>query len=166
MVETGEFRDQGEGKGSQPELVLLFQSAGLVAVCKPAGYSTAEMLQLLSAKLKHTVTQVSRLDKPTSGVLVAAVGSAASSQAWWLLAQFAGRLVSKSYLCLCFGQPSASEGEISSPLQTTHSPHGYSHTEARAYQIHSAVLAPVFVAAYSDSTRTWHRAYLRCRPLA
>ena len=129
-MEQGEYRETNNSRESS--LTVLFRSDGIVAVCKPAGSSTEEVLGLLSAQLQHPITQVSRLDLPTSGVLVAAVGSASSQQAWWLLAQFAGRLLSKSYLCLCFGAaPAGAEREVCSPLQTTHSPDGYSRTEAR-----------------------------------
>ena len=129
-----------------PSLTLLYQSGGLVAVSKPAGFSTEDVLGFLSAKLKTRITQVSRLDLPTSGVLLAAVGSTTSLQAWWLLAQFAGRLISKSYLCLCFGlAPAGAEREVSSPLLTTHSKsagHGYSRTQAGPYMIRGCCALP------------------------
>ncbi|CAE7449030.1 unnamed protein product [Symbiodinium sp. CCMP2456] len=128
-----DFRAERRKPPELPSLTLLYQSGGLVAVSKPAGFSTEDVLRCLSAKLKTRITQVSRLDLPTSGVLLAAVGSETSLQAWWLLAQFAGRLISKSYLCLCFGKaPAGAEREVSSPLLTTHSKYGgsgYSRTQ-------------------------------------
>merc|ERR1719382_1512890 len=51
------------------------------------------------------VTCVSRLDGVTSGALVVARGGMDSASANFLLAQFAGRLVSKTYHCLCSGSP-------------------------------------------------------------
>eukprot|EP00439_Symbiodinium_sp_Y106_P042559 s3451_g5.t1 len=137
IAEMSEYREDLTAMRSKlsrlPSLTLLYQSGGLVAVSKPAGFSTEDVLGFLSAKLKTRITQVSRLDLPTSGVLLAAVGSTTSLQAWWLLAQFAGRLISKSYLCLCFGlAPAGAEREVSSPLLTTHSKsagHGYSRTQ-------------------------------------
>ncbi|CAE7247893.1 unnamed protein product [Symbiodinium sp. CCMP2592] len=137
IAEMSEYREDFAAMRSRlprlPSLTLLYQSDGLVAVSKPAGFSTEDVLRFLSAKLKTRITQVSRLDRPTSGVLLAAVGSTTSLQAWWLLAQFAGRLISKSYLCLCIGlAPAGAEREVSSPLLTTHSKsagNGYSWTE-------------------------------------
>ncbi|CAE7946955.1 unnamed protein product [Symbiodinium sp. KB8] len=136
IAEMSEYREDFRAERKPPgppSLTLLYRSSGLVAVSKPAGFSTEDVLRCLSAKLKTRITQVSRLDLPTSGVLLAAVGSATSPQAWWLLAQFAGRLISKTYLCLCFGKaPAGAEREVSSPLLTTHSKSGksgYSRTQ-------------------------------------
>ena len=163
MVEKGEFCEADQGGADLP-LTLLFESADIVAVSKPAGSSTEDVLRQLSAKLKRRITQTSRLDLPTSGVLVAAVGGAISCPAWWLLAQFAGRLVSKCYLCLCFGRPPAgSEGEVSSPLKTTHSPEGYSRTEANRLtkSIQSSYLLGAKVCKQSSRTRCHHLAFQR-----
>ena len=141
IAEMSEYREDFRAERKPPgppSLTLLYRSSGLVAVSKPAGFSTEDVLRCLSAKLKTRITQVSRLDLPTSGVLLAAVGSATSPQAWWLLAQFAGRLISKTYLCLCFGKaPAGAEREVSSPLLTTHSKSGksgYSRTQAGPYK--------------------------------
>eukprot|EP00929_Paragymnodinium_shiwhaense_P010332 TRINITY_DN11492_c0_g1_i2.p1 TRINITY_DN11492_c0_g1~~TRINITY_DN11492_c0_g1_i2.p1 ORF type:complete len:614 (-),score=99.93 TRINITY_DN11492_c0_g1_i2:72-1913(-) len=93
---------------------ILEQAPGVVAFLKPDGISTQEFLDAAelrlccardekrerSANMPVHFTAVSRLDKPTSGTLVAAVGSPASLAANWLQAQFAGRLVGKEYICL------------------------------------------------------------------
>ncbi|CAE7469505.1 unnamed protein product [Symbiodinium natans] len=94
---------------------MLKQATGIIAVAKPAGIRTEELVQ-------GRVCLVSRLDHPTSGVLPLPLGSEGSLPAQWLQAQFAARLVDKEYLCLCEG-PSlgavGSTGKIDSPLQTT-----------------------------------------------
>ncbi|CAE7947548.1 rluD, partial [Symbiodinium sp. KB8] len=98
---------QPAGRNSYPrqagQVALLADMQGLLALSKPAGLSTDDALGLVAARRGHPLTRASRLDLPTSGLLVAAEGDEHSEQAWWLLAQFSGRLVSKEYLCLCFG---------------------------------------------------------------
>eukprot|EP00913_Durusdinium_trenchii_P024048 g22586.t1 len=69
--------------------------SGLIAVFKPSGVSTEEILGPLP------VAAVSRLDKPTSGVLVAALGD--ESAFHLASAQFAAQSVKKEYICLCHG---------------------------------------------------------------
>ena len=67
------------------------------------------------------LTVVSRLDQPTSGVLPLALGAEASPSGRWVKAQFAGRLVSKQYICLCEGRSLGdvgTTGKISSPLRS------------------------------------------------
>eukprot|EP00913_Durusdinium_trenchii_P020726 g19466.t1 len=90
---------------------------------EPAGLSTEATLAATSTQLRGAVvTQVSRLDVPTSGALLAALGEQDSCGAWWLLAQFAGRLVSKVYCCLCHGEPPGEppwHGEVNRPLKVT-----------------------------------------------
>ncbi|CAK9025090.1 Pentatricopeptide repeat-containing protein 10 [Durusdinium trenchii] len=87
------------------------------------GLSTEATLAATSTQLRGAVvTQVSRLDVPTSGALLAALGEQDSCGAWWLLAQFAGRLVSKVYCCLCHGEPPGEppwHGEVNRPLKVT-----------------------------------------------
>eukprot|EP00439_Symbiodinium_sp_Y106_P032270 s761_g3.t2 len=98
---------------------LLAEMQGLLALSKPAGLSTDDALGIVAARRGHPLTRASRLDLPTSGVLVAAEGEEHSEQAWWLLAQFSGRLVSKEYLCLCFGDAGDIDHtfEITEPLR-------------------------------------------------
>ncbi|OLP93143.1 Pentatricopeptide repeat-containing protein, mitochondrial [Symbiodinium microadriaticum] len=96
---------------------VLLSAPGIVAVAKPPGIASQDMLADLQKASKQKLTTVSRLDLPTSGVLVAAVGDEGSAAAKWLQAQFSGRLVSKEYLCLCHAEPPAPEFEVSTPLR-------------------------------------------------
>ncbi|CAE7211637.1 unnamed protein product [Symbiodinium sp. CCMP2592] len=96
---------------------VLLSAPGIVAVAKPPGIASQDMLAELQKASKQKLTTVSRLDLPTSGVLVAAVGDEDSPAAKWLQAQFSGRLVSKEYLCLCHAKPPAPEFEVSTPLR-------------------------------------------------
>ncbi|CAK9073040.1 unnamed protein product, partial [Durusdinium trenchii] len=100
------------------ELPIVFEDESLVAVAKPFGVSSEDCLQMLASKFP-ALTRLSRLDWPTSGLLLAAKGTPASETSWWFLAQFAGRLVSKRYLCLVAGDAGAVGHceEIAKPLQ-------------------------------------------------
>lgn len=98
-----------------------------MAIPKPPGVTTEALLSQLASDLKSAgregeVTSVSRLDVGTSGMLVTALGSEGSPAAELLRAQFAGRLVSKEYLCLAVGQPLGRPGTaamIQSPLKVS-----------------------------------------------
>ena len=62
---------------------------------------------------------VSRLDHPTSGILMLAIGCQGSPSANWLQVQFASRLVDKKYICLCEGLSLGNvgaTGSVSVPL--------------------------------------------------
>lgn len=87
---------------------VLADGCGVVATAKAAGDSTGLALERLLTRLRTAnkascISPVSRLDLHTSGVLVAALGGHGSAAANSLLAQFAGRLVTKEYLCLSAG---------------------------------------------------------------
>lgn len=105
---------------------LLLVRPGVVALAKPPGLTSERVLQQLEAKLRAAghdtaITHVSRLDAPTSGVLVAALGGPSSFAAHCLLSQFAGRRVAKAYMCLCVGPPLGPVGsavELTSPLES------------------------------------------------
>ncbi|CAE7250014.1 truC [Symbiodinium natans] len=98
---------------------VILSAPGVVAVSKPPGVASQDLLAELEELSMQKLTTVSRLDLPTSGVLVAAVGDEQSAAAKWLQAQYSGRLVSKEYLCLCHTQlaPPAPEFEVSTPLR-------------------------------------------------
>ena len=83
-----------------PSKLLCFAS-GLVAVEKPSGMSTEEVQGHWSSHMQLPLSTVSRLDQPTSGILPMALGNEFKASAHWLRAQFAARLVSKEYICLC-----------------------------------------------------------------
>lgn len=70
-----------------------------------SGISTEDFVAQLASELQvGSLSIVSRLDYPTSGVLPLAIGVDSSADCW-VRAQFAGRLVHKEYLCLCEGPP-------------------------------------------------------------
>ncbi|CAE8627659.1 unnamed protein product [Polarella glacialis] len=122
----------GPNQVHDQRIPVIFQGLGVVAISKPAGISSQRALALLSSALGRPLTAVSRLDLPTSGVLPAALGHEGSEAAFWLQAQFAGRLVSKEYLCLCHGavdEGVGSEGKISSRLQVVASSESSSRVE-------------------------------------
>ena len=117
--------DAEEPLTSTASLPVLGEGRGVVAVLKAPGVTTESVIERLRSSLFHQgraaeVTSISRLDAPTSGVLVAALGPATSAPARWLMAQFSARLVSKEYLCLCSGPPlgpPGSSGELSGALE-------------------------------------------------
>merc|ERR1712190_229085 len=83
---------------------------GIIAVSKQPGLTSQMAIEQMQCFLRESgqddaVTCVSRLDLDTSGALVVARGGKDSSSANYLQAQFAGRLVSKTYHCLCSGIP-------------------------------------------------------------
>ena len=82
---------------------VLAGGPGLVAIAKPSGVNSEALLRWL-AEQQGPVTVVSRLDLPTSGVLVAVLGGETSAAAQLARAQFSGRLVRKEYVCLCAGR--------------------------------------------------------------
>lgn len=104
-------------------LDLLFQDTRVVGVNKPAGLavqggsgieeSLEDQLQQL-ARPGRKIRLVHRLDRDTSGVLIAAKTQPAAA---FLSAAFADRAVHKTYLALvCAGAPNPGEGEIAVPL--------------------------------------------------
>jgi 23S rRNA-/tRNA-specific pseudouridylate synthase len=110
------------------DLKVLAWRPGILAIAKAPDRSSERILEQLrdcvqsvDPDLAH-FTSVSRLDFPTSGVLIVAHGGPNSVAANFLQAQFASRLVKKQYLCLVQGEtlgPAGSRGEISQPLLIT-----------------------------------------------
>lgn len=107
-------------------LDLLFQDSRVVGVNKPAGVSVQggsgvdesleDQLQQL-ARPGRKIRLVHRLDRDTSGVLIAAKTQPAAA---FLSAAFAERAVHKTYFALvCAGSPLPKEGEIAAPLIKT-----------------------------------------------
>ena len=94
---------------------------GAVACLKPAGVATETFVDELATACEASFSIVSRLDHPTSGILMLALGPQGCPAANWLQVQFAARLVDKRYICLCEG-PSlgavGTVGTIDAPLLT------------------------------------------------
>eukprot|EP00438_Fugacium_kawagutii_P000569 Skav211983 [mRNA] locus=scaffold2069:14572:18674:+ [translate_table: standard] len=99
----------------------------LAAIEKPSGIRTETLFQDFQRAAKqvmpvgYSCSLVSRLDLPTSGVLPIVLDSAESLAAAWYQSCFAGRLVSKDYLCLSEGAslgPVGTRDFISLPLMT------------------------------------------------
>eukprot|EP00438_Fugacium_kawagutii_P003472 Skav218353 [mRNA] locus=scaffold2066:23298:23963:+ [translate_table: standard] len=96
---------------------ILAKAPGVLAFEKPAGIETLEALQLLSSELHRPVTSTSRLDQATSGVIPVALGDENSAAANWLQTQWAARLVSKQYICLCKGLFEDKRGDLQMSLR-------------------------------------------------
>ena len=98
---------------------------GAVACLKPAGIATERFVEELNEAVFPRVAEafsiVSRLDHPTSGILMLALGNSGTPEANWLQVQFASRLVDKKYICLCEGPTLGcvgSTGSVSASLLT------------------------------------------------
>jgi RluA family pseudouridine synthase len=114
-----------------PRAFLIHEDAHILAFDKPAGLAvqggsgvTQSLEDLLAAFAKSNGKRphlVHRLDRETSGVIVAARTKPAAA---FLSEAFAGRDVRKTYLALvCGGAPEPSEGEVALPLRKS-SRHG------------------------------------------
>ena len=100
---------------------ILARGCGVLVVEKPHGLETADVLDSLRRDLGIPMSSISRLDQPTSGILPIALGDETAPVTQWLRAQWAGRLVTKSYVCLCAG-PAMERGfsaELALPLRET-----------------------------------------------
>ncbi|WP_395648115.1 RluA family pseudouridine synthase [Terricaulis sp.] len=105
--------------------LVIHEDAALIAFNKPAGLAvqggsgvTRSLEDLLAAFAKSNGKQprlVHRLDRETSGVIVAARTKPAAA---FLSEAFAGRNVKKTYRAIvCGGAPAPAEGEINAPLR-------------------------------------------------
>jgi 23S rRNA pseudouridine1911/1915/1917 synthase len=111
-------------------LVVLYEDQDVIVIDKPAGLVVHpapgnQDLTLVNALLAHCGDSltgiggvlrpgiVHRLDKDTSGVLVAAKTARAHAS---LSAQFAARTVERSYLAAVWGSPSPASGAIEAPI--------------------------------------------------
>ena len=122
----------------QPEdipLVVLFEDAHLIVVDKPAGMAVhpapgSESGTLVNALLRHCGDSLSgiggvarpgivhRIDKETSGVVVAAKTDAAHQA---LSARFAAHDIERVYVALVRGAPRARSGSVDAPIvRSTH----------------------------------------------
>ncbi len=107
-------------------LVVVYEDADLIVVDKPAGMVVhpapgSSSATLVNALLHHCGASLSgiggekrpgivhRLDKDTSGLIVAAKTDAAHRA---LAAQFAGHTITRAYKALCWGVPSPAQGSV------------------------------------------------------
>lgn len=102
------------------EVQVLAEGAGVIVVLKPAGPTTEAMLEALQAQCdaQHgsgalRIISVSRLDRDTSGVLVAATSQAGAD---CLTEQFKEHTVFKQYLALAVGRVEPRQGEVRARL--------------------------------------------------
>lgn len=100
---------------------VLMRHSDFVAVNKPHGVSVHQdggsdgLTRILAAQLGvPRVWLVHRLDKPTSGVLLAALNPQAASD---LAQQFAGRSISKTYLALSDRKPAKKQGWVKGGME-------------------------------------------------
>ena len=96
---------------------VIATAPGVLAFEKPAGIETEGALRLVASELQRPVTSTSRLDQATSGIIPVALGDESSGAGNWLRAQWAARLVSKEYICLCSGHFDVKRGDISTSLR-------------------------------------------------
>lgn len=111
------WKDPSELSFEVHSFQVLAIAPGVLAFEKPAGIETLEALQLLSSELHQPVTSTSRLDQATSGVIPVALGDENSAAANWLQTQWAARLVSKQYICLCRGLFEDKRGDLQMSLR-------------------------------------------------
>lgn len=114
MVEPSVLRDD-------PDFVAIDKPAGL-AVHPGAGRSSGTLLDWLQERVPETGPLprhglVHRLDKDTSGVLLAAKTAAVAAA---LSKQFKDRTVTKTYLALVRGIPAEPEAELDAPIARHH----------------------------------------------
>merc|ERR1740121_357789 len=97
------------------EVDILAERPGVIVVLKKPGITTEATLEALQVRLGEAarVISVSRLDRDTSGVLVAATSQAGAD---CLTDQFRDRKVKKQYIALCTGRVEPSHGEINARL--------------------------------------------------
>eukprot|EP00435_Cladocopium_sp_Y103_P072890 s185_g41.t1 len=97
---------------------ILFQDESLIAVAKPAGKSSEDCASMQDIKALGSHRFADFAGNQWSAE-VGQLPAAALDASWWFLAQFAGRIVSKKYLCLATGDvglPGYTE-DIKLPLQ-------------------------------------------------
>eukprot|EP00435_Cladocopium_sp_Y103_P063280 s159_g24.t2 len=114
----GRRRDTEKNRRSAGPVNLLGEAPGMAVLLKPPGHTSEEQLEALQAhydlhNVERRVISVSRLDRDTSGVLVAAT---CQEGADCLTNQFKEHEVFKRYLALCTGRVEPQEGEISAKL--------------------------------------------------
>ncbi|MBU6246231.1 MAG: pseudouridylate synthase [Xanthomonadaceae bacterium] len=135
-------------------LEILYQDDALVAVNKPAGLAVhrsklvgpadAFLVDLLREQLGGTVHLAHRLDRATSGVLLAARTSGVAGA---LGEQFMGRTVDKHYLAVVRGWPEPAEGVVDYPLPGARET-GPRHEARTGYRRLDTVEVPIALGRY------------------
>ena len=121
---------EAEPEGQAIDLAILYEDNEVIVLDKPAslvvhpapGNPDRTLVNALIAHCGDSLRGIGgvrrpgivhRLDKDTSGLMVAAKTDAAHQA---LAAQFAARSVERSYLALVWGRPRPSEGKIDAPI--------------------------------------------------
>jgi 23S rRNA pseudouridine955/2504/2580 synthase len=119
------LKSRGQNMLSQASLEIIFEDDEIIVINKPAGVAVHEgkdilkrhsLLGMLEARYRAqgvVPSLIHRLDKETSGVLLAAKSAATAKQ---LEAAFANGRVEKEYVCLLVGRLQQDEGSIDFPL--------------------------------------------------
>ena len=127
MDEDTTIRSVSQLDISEPRILKF--GCSIAAIAKPSGIRTETIFQDFQEAFRRQprCSLVSRLDLPTSGVLPVVLDHPESAAAAWYQSCFAGRLVSKDYICLCEGEtlgPIGTKDDISVPLITRQLPDG------------------------------------------
>jgi 23S rRNA pseudouridine955/2504/2580 synthase len=105
-------------------VILLFENDDCIVLDKPAGLAVqggkevkVSLDSLLAEEWSPRPLLVHRLDKDTSGVILAAKSAQAAARFSALFAREGGRCVIKQYLAVCAGRPEQEEGRIRTELE-------------------------------------------------
>ncbi|CAE7705121.1 unnamed protein product [Symbiodinium sp. CCMP2592] len=142
-------------KADMEGLEVLSLHPGLLVLNKPAGVRTEDMLEQVARLGK--VTEISRLDVPTSGLLPVVLDAEGTTAARWYKSQFAGRLARKEYLCLCEGEVLPAEGEqrVELPLRIMPKGPGSAARAAVDPLGREALTCYESLAVYSSDDKIW-----------
>lgn len=169
-----ELGDDGAGGHGGPiKVSVIKQAPGIIAVLKPPGVTSVDLLEALQGYLAaqgqpSPITCISRLDIGTSGTLVAALGGDGSMAAHVSRTQFAGRMVSKEYLALCCGKPLGPVGYVGEAGARLHieSVSGGAQSQAFASQERGKeARTRLEVLAYYEMEGSGPISLVRCRPV-
>lgn len=113
--------------GTAPPLCLLWHDRHLAVACKPTGQLAHQAGREMSGTLLNQLQEwaagcgidpnevrlVNRIDRETSGAVIASLSLAAHQG---LAAQLAARTIAKTYRAICRGMPAAESGEWTDPI--------------------------------------------------
>ncbi|MCC7443025.1 MAG: tRNA pseudouridine(65) synthase TruC [Bdellovibrionales bacterium] len=153
------------------QLRILAQTNRWVAIDKPAGFQAhspedprhrvsprRNCVVLLRAQLGRPVHLVHRLDRATSGVMLAALDPEAAKR---LGALFQERTIEKSYVCVARGWMAQDEGRIDRPLKDPEPKEHLEPKEARTrYAVIARVELPYPVSKYPAARYTLARVWI------